>query len=90
MGSRSLSPTTWALNRSGSAEADGHFAGIYDHGDIARIIGEREHALESLGVAQDINIVERDVAFRVSRTGIARIRSEILAEDENCVHDTRI
>jgi len=74
------------LDRSSAAEADRHFAGFEDDWNVALIIVEREHALESVGIAQDIDILEGDVSLCVSLTGFARVRSEILAEDENFFH----
>jgi len=50
------------------------------------VIVKREHALKTLGVIQDINVLEGDVALCVSLTGFARVGSEILTEDENLFH----
>ena len=50
------------------------------------VIVKREHALKSLSVIQDIDILKGDVALCVSLTGFARIRSEILTKDENLFH----
>jgi len=53
------------------------------------VIVKREHALKTLGVIQDINVLEGDVALCVSLTGFARVGSEILTEDENLFHKNR-
>jgi hypothetical protein len=81
------SPTPWArLDRSGAAEADRHLAGFEDNGDIALAVREPEHAVKPRVVAQDVDIFEGNFALRVSLTGFACVRSEILTEDENLFH----
>ena len=84
--SLSVPPAPGCSDRSGSAESDRHLAGLDDHGDVALVVGEREHALESLGVAEDVDVFEGHLARAVGLTGLARVGSEVLAEDENFVH----
>jgi hypothetical protein len=79
-------PRRGRLNRSGAAEADRDLSGLDDHGDIAFVVGDGEHALEPRVVAQDVDVVEGNVALGVSLTGFARVRSKVLAEDEHFVH----
>lgn len=81
-----MRPRRGRSDRSRAAEADGNLAGFQDDGNIALVIVKREHALKTVGVIQDIDILEGDVAFCVSLTGFARVRSEILSEDENFIH----
>ncbi len=50
------------------------------------VIVKREHALKTLGVIQDIDILEGDVALCVSLTGFACVGSKILTEDEHLFH----
>ena len=79
------------LDRSGAAEADRDFARLDDHGDIALVVRQFEHPLESCRVLQDVDVIERNVALGIRLTGVARVGSEILAEDQNFVgHRTRI
>ena len=71
------------LDRSGAAEADCDFARLDDYGDIALVVRQRQHPREPFGVLQNVDVIERDIALRVRLTGVARVGSEILAEDEN-------
>jgi len=75
-------PAPPALDRSGAAEADGDFARLDDHRDVALIVGYGEHSFEPFRVLQDVDVIERHVSLRVGLTGVARVLSEIVAEDQ--------
>jgi hypothetical protein len=76
-------PTPWALDGSGAAKADRHFAGLDDHGNVALVLGNGQHLFEPCRIFQDVDVFERYIALRVRLTGVARVRSEILPEDQN-------
>jgi hypothetical protein len=85
-----MRPRRGRSNRSGAAEADGDFPGLDDDGDVALAVGESEHALEPSVVAEHVDVFEGDLALAIGLTGLARVGSEVLPEDENFIHSCTI
>lgn len=72
-----------ALDPSGAAEADGHLIVVDDHRHRAATLAVDEHAREGRLVLLDVEILERYVPPLKVVTGGLRIRSGVLAEDED-------
>jgi hypothetical protein len=77
--------TAGALNLSGTAEADGHFAGFDDNGHVAAALGVFEHARKPLLVLQHVDVLERNLAAGERLPGARSVGSEIFAENEDLV-----
>jgi hypothetical protein len=62
-------PAPPALDRSRSPEAYSHLAVFNDDRNLTSVFGVFQHPLESIGIVQDIDVVERNSAAGVILTG---------------------
>jgi hypothetical protein len=77
-----ISPATAsALNFSGTAEADGNFAGFDDDGNIAPTIGKLQHSCKALLVFQHVDVLERNFPTGISLPGARGVGSEVFSKD---------
>lgn len=80
-----------ALNLSRAAEADRDLSPFDYNRDLTPVLGVFQHPLETCIVLQHVDVIERNLATGVIRTGRRGILSEILAEDQNLIrHKIRI
>ena len=86
---RRWKPTPSAVsNLSAAAETDRDFTFFHNHRYLAATVGILEHALKSLIVFQNVDILEGNLAPEEVLTGSRSVGSQILAENENrfCSH----
>ena len=74
-----------ALYLSRSPEAYRDLSAFDDNRDVEPVVGIFQHPLETRIVLQHVDVIERNLATGVIRTGRRGILSEILAEDQHVI-----
>jgi hypothetical protein len=64
-----------------AAETDGNLASLEDDRHLAPAVSQLQHALQSLLVGQDVDVIKRNLTAGVVLPGAPGERSEFLAED---------
>ena len=73
----------FALNISGTAEADRHLSGFDDDGDLAAAMGKFQHPGKRLFVFEHVQVLEGDLAPSEGLPGPGGVGSEILPENDD-------
>lgn len=64
-----------------AAETDRNLAGLEDDRHLAPAVSQFQHALQSLLVGQDVDVIKRNLTAGVILPGAPGVRSEFFAED---------
>ena len=77
------------LHPSTAAVADGHLVVFDDDRDVAAALAVAEHPLQAGGVLLHVDVLDRVAALCEDLTGLRRVGSGVLAEDEHVHRDLR-